>query len=323
MVESKKGERKVMSFSSEIKEELTKIVNKDENCKLAELAGFMITNCVVAKENDEFVLRMSTENASIIRRAYNSFKALYGITADTNIEKEKVMKDTLYQLKIYNKDDLEKIFKDSFININVAFQVVIDDKDVIRQDEVTIKAFLRGVFIGAGSVVNPNTRYHLEIVANNQDNALFINNMIQKIGIIGKIIKRKKAFVIYLKGAESISIFLAAIGANRGMLTFEETRVIKEMRNKINRLNNFENANFDKTLDASLSQLEDIRIIKKNRKFEKMPEPLKQLARLRMTYKEATLEELGNMLEPKLSRAGVSHRFKKIKQIADAHRDVP
>ena len=186
---------------------------------------------------------------------------------------------------------------------------------------------MRGVFIGAGSVVNPNTRYHLEIVANNHDNALFINNMIQEMGIIGKIIKRKKDFVIYLKGAESISIFLAAIGANRGTLTFEETRVIKEMRNKINRLNNFENANFDKTVDASLSQLEDISIIKKNRKFEKMPESLKQLARLRMMYKEATLEELGNMLEPKLSRAGVSHRFKKIKQIADdlrnAHRDVP
>lgn len=316
-----------MSFSSEIKEELTKFVNKDDNCKLAELAGFMITNCIVTKEKDEFVLRMSTENASTIRRIYNSFKALYEVIADTNIEKEKSGKDTLYQLKISDKDDLEKIFKESFININVALQIVIDDKNVIRQNDMTIKAFLRGVFIGAGSVVNPNTRYHLEIVANNHDNALFINNMIQEMGIIGKIIKRKKDFVIYLKGAESISIFLAAIGANRGTLTFEETRVIKEMRNKINRLNNFENANFDKTVDASLSQLEDISIIKKNRKFEKMPESLKQLARLRMMYKEATLEELGNMLEPKLSRAGVSHRFKKIKQIADdlrnAHRDVP
>jgi len=306
-----------MSFSSEIKEELTKVVNKDDNCKLAELAGFMVTNCIVTKENEEFVLKMSTENPSTIRRAYNAFKSFYGVIADTNIEKEKVISDNLYYLKISDKADLEKIFKDSFININVSLQVVIDDKDIIRKNDMSIKAFLRGVFIGAGSIVNPNTRYHLEIVANNHDNALFITSMIQELGITGKIIKRKKDFVIYLKGAESISIFLAAIGANKGTLTFEETRVIKDMRNKINRLNNFENANFDKTLDASLTQLEDISVIKKKRKFEKLPDPLKQLARLRMSYKEATLEELGNMLEPKLSRAGVSHRFKKIKQIAD------
>ena len=310
-----------MSFSSEIKEELTKVVNKEEICKLAELTGFMVTNCIVTKEGEEFILRMSTENASAIKKVYHFFKTFYDVTADTNIKKEKNQKDSLYQLKIIDKRDLEKIFKDSLLNIDVTMQIVIENKEKIAQSDATRKAFLRGAFIGTGSVVNPNTRYHLEIVVNNHDNALFINSMIQELGINGKIMRRKKGFVIYLKGAESISIFLAAIGANRGTISFEETRVMKEMRNKINRLNNFENANFDKTLDASLTQLEDIAVIKKNRKFEKMPDSLKQLARLRLSYKEATLEELGNMLEPKLSRAGVSHRFKKIKQIADELRE--
>ena len=180
-----------MSFSSEIKEELTRVVNKEDICKLAELTGFMITNCVVTKEDEEFVLRMSTENASTIRRAYNSFKTFYGVIANTNIEKEKILKENLYQLKISDKRDLEKIFKESFINIDVSMQIVIDDKEQIKQNIETIKAFLRGVFIGAGSVVNPNTRYHLEIGVNNHDNALFINSMIQEIGIIGKIKKRK------------------------------------------------------------------------------------------------------------------------------------
>ena len=105
------------------------------------------------------------------------------------------------------------------------------------------------------------------------------------------------------------------------MLAFEETRVIKDMRNRINRLNNFENANFDKTIDAGLSQIEDIEEIKRHRKFEKLPDGLKQLGKLRLAYREATLEELGNMLEPKLSRAGVSHRFKKIKEIANELRN--
>ena len=145
----------------------------------------------------------------------------------------------------------------------------------------------------------------------------FINKVINELWINSKVIKRKKDYVIYLKGAEDISTFLALIGANKGTLEFEETRVIKDMRNRINRLNNFENANFEKTVDAGLGQIDDIDVIKKNRKFEKLPDGLKQLARLRMSYKDATLEELGNMLEPKLSRAGVSHRFKKIKEIAN------
>lgn len=310
-----------MSFSSEIKEELNRIVNKEDACRLAELAGFMITNGVLVKENGEFVLRMATESASTIRRAFRAFKTFYGIIPISNMEKEDPQKENLYQLKIVESKDLEKIFKDNWINLDVDMQLVVDQKDRISQQDETIKAFLRGVFIGSGSVVNPNTRYHLEMTVSNHDNALLIHTLLQDLGIRSKMMKRKKDFVIYLKEAESISTFLAAIGANRGMLQFEETRVVKEVRNQINRINNFENANFDKTVDASLLQLEDIAFIRKNRKFEKMPDPLKQLARLRLSYKEATLEELGAMLEPKLSRAGVSHRFKKIKQIADELRE--
>ena len=138
--------------------------------------------------------------------------------------------------------------------------------------------------------------------------------------ILVKMTKRKRDFVIYLKGAESISNYLAVIGANQGTLKFEETRVIKEVRNNVNRISNFENANFDKTVDASLEEIEDIMLIKKNRKFAKLPEHLKEIAKLRISFKEATFEELGNMLNPHLSRAGVSHRFKKIHEIAEALR---
>ncbi len=318
-----------MSFSSEIKEELTKVVIKEESAKLAELAGFMITNCVVTNEKEEFLLKMSSENPAIIKRMYHFFQSIYQIEAITNLESNEdwtigkvspMYKESVYLLKIVDKLDLEKVFKNHFVNINVCMQIVLEDKEAIKQEDKMVKAFLRGVFLGTGSVVNPQTRYHLEMIANNQDNALFIHLLLQTLQIGSKIIKRKKDFVIYVKGAESISNFLAAIGANKGMLTFEETRVFKEMRNNINRINNFDNANFDKTVDASLLQVEDIAVIKRNRKFEKMPEPLKQLARLRLSYREATFDELGKMLEPSLSRAGVCHRFKKIKEIADSLR---
>ena len=114
---------------------------------------------------------------------------------------------------------------------------------------------------------------------------------------------------------------LAMLLVNANLKLKQETRVLKDMRNRVNRINNFENANFEKTVDAGLGQIEDIEVIKRNRKFAKLPEGLKQLAKLRLSYKEATLEELGNMLEPKLSRAGVSHRFKKIKEIANELRN--
>ena len=310
-----------MSFSSDIKEELSRVVNHDECCMMAELTGFLITNCNIVKEKGEFTLRMSTENSAAIRRVYNYFKKIYNVTPISNIEKEKTFKESLFQLRIVDKGVLEEIFKNSYISIDVKLQIIVDKKEPIKEKECCRRSFLRGVFIGAGSITNPSNRYHLEIVANSNENATFINELITEAGLSSKIIKRKRDFVIYLKGAEDISEFLTIIGSNKGRLAFEETRVLKDMRNRVNRINNFENANFEKTVDAGLGQIEDIEVIKRNRKFAKLPEGLKQLAKLRLSYKEATLEELGNMLEPKLSRAGVSHRFKKIKEIANELRN--
>ena len=311
-----------MSFSSDVKEELTRIIIKDKGQRLAELVGFLITNCIVVREDREFILKMATENEFAIRRIYTILKTHYGIIAKSNVERPKIPGAVpLYHLKISNKSDLQTIFNESFINLNEKLQIVLNDKSTILKDDDCQKAFLRGAFLGSGSVVNPDSRYHLEIEVSNQENALFINEIIESYDIVAKMIKRKKDYVIYLKNAESISTFLAAIGANQGTLKFEEARVVKEVRNNVNRVSNFENANFDKTVDASLLQLEDINLIKKVRKFSKLPDPLKELAKLRLSYKEATFEELGKMLEPNLSRAGVNHRFKKIHEIAEEIRN--
>ena len=306
-----------MSFSSEVKNELSHVVMHDECCKMAELTGFLITNCSITKENGDFILRMSTENASAIRRVYNAFKSLYNIIPITNIEKEKTFKDNLYQLKIVDKSDLEKIFKNSYINIDTRLQIIIDDKGKILEKECCKRSFLRGVFMGGGSMADPNQMYHLEVVASNMENATFINRIMNDMELNAKTIKRKKEFVVYIKGAERISDLLASIGSNKGILNFEQVRVIKEVKNRVNRINNFENANLEKTIDTAILQIEDIMIIRKNRKFQKLPEPLKEIALLRLENKNDTYTELGEKLNPPLSRAGVSHRFKKIKEIAD------
>ncbi len=311
-----------MSFSAEVKNELSRVITHEDCCKMAELTGFLITNCNIVKEDENFVLRMSTENASAVRRVYNAFKSIYNIIPITNIEKEKNFKDNLYQLKICDKNDLEKFFKNCLINIDTRLQIIIDDKGKIKEKDCCEKSFLRGVFMGAGSMADPNKMYHLEIAVNNMDNATFICEIMNNMDLNAKIIKRKKGYVVYIKGAERIADFLACIGSNKGILEFEQVRVIKDVKNRVNRLNNFENANLEKTIDTALMQIEDIMLIRKKRKFQKMPEPLKEIALLRLENRDDTFTELGEKLNPPLSRAGVSHRFKKIKEIADELRKM-
>ncbi len=306
-----------MSFSSELKDELTKIsTHNGECCKLAELTGYLITNCNLVKERNKFILRMATESSSSIRRVYSAFKRLYNITPITNIEKEEDGKEKLYELVIKNEEDLQKVFKNTLVNIDENLQIVIDDKGKIKEKDCCMKSFLRGVFLGSGSILRPDGGNHLEIVLSNIQNINFINSVLVEYGLSTKMMKRKKSYVIYLKDAESISDLLRIMGSNIGIISFEQAKVEKEFRNNINRKINFEVANLDKTAVAASEQLRDIMIIKKAKLFEKLSKNLKQIANLRVKYPEASLEKIGDMLDPKLSRSGVSHRFKKIKEIA-------
>ncbi len=312
-----------MSFSSDVKEELSKISNKNkECCKLSELAGYLITNCNIARSNGDFVLKMTTESESAIRRVYNAFRSLYDVTPITNIEKKIEGRDTLLELVVQDKSDLQKIFSNSWINIDVNLHIVIDTNNKIKDNECCMRSFMRGVFMGGGSVSDPKTSSnHLEIVLNNEQNANFINSVLINMGISAKVMKRKKAVVIYIKDAETISEFLIMIGANKCIIEFEDARALKEYKNYSNRIDNCETANWDKTAKAASMQQKDIIDIKKAKMFEKLPLKLRQIANLRLNYPMAGLGEIGEMLDPKLSKAGVSHRFKKINEIAEEIRN--
>lgn len=311
-----------MSFSSELKEELSKISNhNNECCKMAELAGYLITNCNVVKENGEFILKMTTENSSAIKRVYNAFKKIYGIEPITNVTRETTDNGMLFELYVSDKKDLQKIFENSLINIDANLQIVIDDKGKIKEKECCMKAFLRGVFLGTGSITTPENANHLEIVLNNVENANFINSILHELGVNAKIIKRKKSTVLYLKDAEEISKFLIIVGSSISLLSYEQTRVMKEYRNDMNRKINCEVANMDKVATAASNQLNDIMLIKSKNRFMELSKELQEVALLREKNPEASLEKIGEMLEQRLSKAGVSHRFKRIKQIADELRN--
>lgn len=307
-----------MSFSAELKEELSKVSNKNkECCKFSELAGYLVTNCNIVRENGEFLLKMTTENSSAIKRVYNAFRNLYDVTPATNIDKKVEGKDTLFELMVSDKDALSKIFNNSWININVNLQIVIAEDNKIKENDCCMRSFMRGAFMGGGSIADPNSSNHLEIVLTNEENANFINGVLAMLGITAKIMKRKGMLVIYIKDAEMISNFLIMIGSNKSTIEYEQARALKEYKNYRNRMDNCETANWDKTAKAASLQQKDILDIKNAKKFEKLPAKLRQVANLRMKYPMADLGKIGSMLEPQLSKAGVSHRFKKINEIAE------
>lgn len=185
------------------------------------------------------------------------------------------------------------------------------------QEEQIKRICIREAFLKSGSINDPNKEYHLEIIFKLKRKADEINIMLKELNINSKIITRNKKYVIYIKDGEEISKFLALIGANNAVIKFEEIRVIKDMKNKVNRKVNYETANLNKTIDAAIKQIEDIKLIKAKNEFAKLPEGLKELANLRIENPDVSITELGKMLSKPLSKSGVNHRLLKLKEIAN------
>ena len=187
----------------------------------------------------------------------------------------------------------------------------------MKQDEQLARLYIREAFIKSGSMTNPNKKYHLEIMFKTKKKAEHMQQILNNFNIHFKVIKREKEYMLYLKDGEEISKFLALIGANSSVLKFEEIRVIKETRNDINRLVNCETANLNKTINAAVKQIEDIKLIKLKRKFSSLPENLQEIANLRVAHPEMSLIELGKLLKEPIGKSGVNHRLKKISEIAN------
>ena len=192
-----------------------------------------------------------------------------------------------------------------------------DMNSSMKQDEQLARLCIREAFIKSGSMNDPNKKYHLEIMFKTKKKAEEMQTLFNNFNINAKIIKREKDYMLYLKDGEEISEFLALIGANSSVIKFEEIRVLKETRNDINRLVNCETANLNKTINAAVKQIEDIKLIKKKRKFSNLPENLQEIAELRIANPDVSLVELGKMLSEPIGKSGVNHRLKKLSAIAE------
>ena len=297
----KRGEN--MSFSKDIKEELSKLntlANK-ESVKL-ELIGYFISNNTSIVKGK---IKYATENEYNINRLN---KLLNNLKIDYKID---------FQGKIYSitckKVELAQI---EYLEHKIQIQK-LEDKVELSKNEALQKALVRGCFLGGGSLNNPNAKYHLEILLSTQENAKFIIRVLQNFGIEAKLLTRKNSTSIYIKEAEEISKLLALIGAGKSVLNFEEIRVMRDTKNHINRIVNCETANLNKIINASLEQIKQIQYLKEKGKFEQLPENLKEIANLRQAHPDASLVELGEMLEKPIGKSGVNHRLKKIVELAE------
>lgn len=279
-----------MSFSTELKKEISKLDNlSNKEAVKYELIGYLISSNISEEKNK---IKFSTENEYNINRFSRLLNNMEIYNYDIAVQ------GNLFVITV-NKSILEKI--ETIENLNAE----------------QIKWLIRGTYLGSGSINNPEKKYHVEIGISKKSDAEIIINYLKKYDIKSNLTEKNGEYAIYLKDGEEISKFLALIGANKAVLKFEEIRVQREMNNKINRIVNCETANLNKTINASIEQIEAIKKLKSNKKFEKLDDYLKEIAELRLKNPNASLIELGKMLKQPIGKSGVNYRLKKIMEIAN------
>lgn len=314
-----------MSFSSKVKNELCRVTTNDRLSMLAELSAVVRINGHIKVINDnEINLKITTENSALARKVFSLIKELYGINAEIIIRRsKKLKKNIMYILILTCSKGLKRILRD----INIVYgngdlkEIKYLPYEILSKDKEYHKAYLRGAYLAAGSMSDPEKTYHLEIITQRIELANELSDLINGFNLNSKVIKRKCNYVIYLKEGENIVDFLNVIGAHLALLELENVRILKEVRNNVNRIVNCETANLQKTVDASIRQVENITYIKENLGFDELPRNLRDVAMLRLEYKGASLKELGEMLTPTLGKSGINHRLRKLDKIADKIRE--
>lgn len=311
-----------MSFSSEIKDEVAKIKVDDYKIILSELAGITPMCGILNFKNNKISMEYITENAPVARRIFTFLRRSFGFDVEVKNVRSTQLKKNVFIIYI-SQDESCRLLLDELKYIKGAsvFMINYAPTDLIKTSNEK-KAYIRGAFMGSGSITDPKKGYHLEFVSENESNAYFLRDTINEFGLKSKVIMRKEKYIIYIKDSEQISDFLSLIGAYNSVLNYENVRVIKEMRNNVNRIVNCETANLNKTVKSSYDQVEDIRLIEREIGIENLDEDLKAIAKIRLENRSMSLNDIANSLEPKLSKSTVNYRFKKLRRIANKLRGV-
>lgn len=312
-----------MSFSAEVKDEAARQINSARHCQIAELAAiFSMCGSVMISENDSYSIKITTENVLVARKFYKLIKMAFEVDAEIAISaNNRLNKSNAYTVIIRKNDSAVRILK--------AFRILNDDMEIdgnvmtgslITQQSCCKRAFIRGAFLASGSISDPNKFYHFEIVCGNEAKAIQLRDMINTFELDSKVVLRKKNYVVYIKEGTQIVEILNIMEAHVALMNLENIRILKEMRNSVNRKVNCETANLNKTVAAAIKQIKDIEYIRDTIGLGSLKEELEELARVRLNNPDMPLKDLGMLLSKPVGKSGVNHRLKKISEIAESLR---
>ena len=305
-----------MSFSAKVKGELGRYTEMSREEALAQISAMMKVSGTIGFNGKGLSFKITTENPTSARLVFTLLKEHFQIHSKLMVKKSNSLKkNNIYMVVIDEEMGVRGLLKDTGIfkevDGGITLDYRIDEKMVETDDEK--RAYIRGAFLGGGSVTNPEKNYHLEFVTHSEEYAQDLCELINSCGLNSKVIQRKNSFIVYIKEGEQIVDILNIMGAHSCLLELENIRIMKEMRNNVNRLVNCETANLSKTVNA----VESIKFIQSKIGLKRLPQNLREIAELRLEYPDESLKELGEMLDPPVGKSGVNHRLRKIEKIAE------
>lgn len=315
-----------MSFSGKAKGELARINSDDACCQLAELAALirMTGTLQLVGGTQKLNIKLTTENPAIARKLFKLFKSLFQVNIEVMVRRNpRLRKNNHYLMLVpHNMGSamiLEKveILKKGSTSFDISYGVPMG----LLKKRCCKRAYLRGAFLGGGSVSDPEKTYHLELVTYSLEHSESLKDLINSFDLNAKIVERKGNYVVYLKEGDQVVDLLNIIGAHSALLDLENVRIYKQMRNDVNRIVNCETANLGKIVDASIRQIKSIKYISDTVGLGYLPPNLQAVAELRLEYEDASLKELGEMLHPSIGKSGVNHRLRKVEEIASKLQD--
>ena len=296
-----------MSFSSEVKEELSRHLGKSRHCQIAELAALIAFDGKVQVSESGCDLFLDSENELLNTKYDLLLKKLFDFSEEKREKSGREQKKIYETVKMWDEDH----------QIPMITETV---NGLLLLQGCCKRAYIRGAFLAGGSISDPNKSYHFEIVCDSDVMAKQIQRLMCDFSMDAKIVRRKKSYVVYLKEGDQIADILNIMEAHVSLMELENIRILKDMRNTVNRKVNCETANINKTVSAAVKQLEDITYLRDNMGLEKLAEGLREVAYARLSHPDATLKELGELLSPPVGKSGVNHRLRKLSDLAEKER---
>jgi len=306
-----------MSFTAEVKEELARVENKKPCCARAELSALVrVEGTLHYTGSGRMRLEIATETAPVARKVIKLLRSVFDLTTELTVRRSVLHKSNNYLITVVNQPGLP----------DALTQLGVLDADhspiysvpawLVKKDCCAI-AYLRGMFLGGGFVADPHGDFHFELTAETEEVADDLVKIMSRFEINARVTSRRGLFAVYLKGAEPIVTFLALVGAHRALLRTEDVRILKEMRNDVNRLVNAETANIQKTANAAAEQVAAVRRFERARGLDALPPALREIAFLRLEHPDVSLRELGELADPPLSKSAVYHRIRRLEELAE------